>query len=50
MLLNAADGRLFAFADANGDGLYQAGSDYVFEFFGTIGPLNSLNIFVTPEI
>ncbi len=39
-------GRIFGVVDANGDGDYQAGTDYVFEFVSPVTPIDQIGLFI----
>ncbi len=45
---NAGDlaGRIFGVVDANGDGDYTAGTDYVFEFVTPVTPIDQIGLFI----
>jgi hypothetical protein len=39
-------GRIFGVVDVNGDGNYQAGTDYVFEFVSPVTPIDQVGLFI----
>ncbi|MBC7794127.1 MAG: hypothetical protein H7Z43_10505, partial [Clostridia bacterium] len=39
-------GRTFGVVDANGDGDYTAGADYVFEFVTPVTPIDQVGLFI----